>query len=354
MFFRNYHDASRNFTNACGNAGLPLSEYTHPLSPLTTSVARLGALDAKKTLIVISGTHGVEGFLGSACQSKWLRDFGSMTMPTDCAIYLIHALNPWGMKYLRRVDHENIDVNRNFLDQWNHLPKNKGYDEFAWDIECNGFTEEQYRGPGTNLYKLNKIFGADVVLRMIAPGQYTRPHGLFFGGRAPSWSHKTLRSFLKQNLKAAEHIAVMDFHTGIGAFAALELICPWTKTSDEFLRARSWYHEYNVVSPLTDDSLAPMVSGDLLTAIARLLPGRPVTAVAAEFGTYDAENLLTVLVWENLLHNLSRIQGKGRSIGEEEQKLLNHFTPDDKEWQEVCTNKGVSILNAAINGLAAL
>ncbi|MBY0452537.1 MAG: DUF2817 domain-containing protein, partial [Bdellovibrionaceae bacterium] len=76
-------------------------------------------------LIMISGTHGVEGFTGSAVQ-RYLVDQG---LPVDrTSVLLIHGFNLWGFKNLRRVNENNVDLNRNFVIDRNHFkPDDSSY-----------------------------------------------------------------------------------------------------------------------------------------------------------------------------------------------------------------------------------
>src|SRR5205807_2428201 len=70
---------------------------------------------------IASGTHGVEGYAGAACQfrllERWRDHYGK---PGDAAAghawLLVHAVNPWGYRYDSRVTRENVDINRNFVD----------------------------------------------------------------------------------------------------------------------------------------------------------------------------------------------------------------------------------------------
>jgi hypothetical protein len=43
---------------------------------------------------------------------------------------LIHALNPFGFAWLRRVNEANVDLNRNFQDFNKSLPSSAGYEAF--------------------------------------------------------------------------------------------------------------------------------------------------------------------------------------------------------------------------------
>ncbi len=62
----------------------------HPLKgaegeEIGTDTALLGAADAAKLFIVSSGTHGPEGFSGSACQLSLLNDDAGRSAPPIAA-----------------------------------------------------------------------------------------------------------------------------------------------------------------------------------------------------------------------------------------------------------------------------
>ena len=67
-------------------------------------------------LVTVSGTHGVEGFFGSAVQVEWLRRIKGAALPGDIAALHIHAINPYGFSWLRRTNEDNVDINRNWMD----------------------------------------------------------------------------------------------------------------------------------------------------------------------------------------------------------------------------------------------
>ena len=67
-------------------------------------------------LVHISGTHGVEGPAGSAIQLASLNYLSShpLSHPTTGVLF-VHGLNAYGFKHHRRVNENNVDLNRNFL-----------------------------------------------------------------------------------------------------------------------------------------------------------------------------------------------------------------------------------------------
>lgn len=85
---------------------LPLQNLAH--LDLTIDVAVLEGSN-ERVVLHISGTHGVEGFAGSAIQSALLErlaeghaDASSSEKPT---IIFVHALNPYGFSQVRALGH---------------------------------------------------------------------------------------------------------------------------------------------------------------------------------------------------------------------------------------------------------
>ncbi|MGR9072843.1 MAG: DUF2817 domain-containing protein, partial [Gammaproteobacteria bacterium] len=91
---------------------------------LVTDTVLLGDPDAQRVLVVIGGTHGIEGFAGSAIQIDLLRlmSAGRIKLFGDISFLLIHALTPWGYAWLRRCDAGGVDLNRNVVDFSGALP----------------------------------------------------------------------------------------------------------------------------------------------------------------------------------------------------------------------------------------
>ncbi|HYB54998.1 MAG TPA: DUF2817 domain-containing protein, partial [Alphaproteobacteria bacterium] len=135
-FAADYRDAHAKFLAAAALAGGTLKSYPNPLKgpageALSTDVAFFGPEDAKKVLVTVSATHGVEGFCGSGAQVDWLLGPAAAALPRGAAMLFVHAINPHGFAWLRRVTEEGCDLNRNFVDFAKPLPENPGYDELA-------------------------------------------------------------------------------------------------------------------------------------------------------------------------------------------------------------------------------
>ena len=137
-FSQSYAEARGKFLAAAEAAGLDVQSHMHPMlgrdgEPLAMDVVRDGPLDASKVLVISSACHGVEGYCGSGVQVALLGDaaWRRAAVEAGVAVVYIHALNPYGFSWWRRVTQENVDLNRNFHDFSQPLPVNKGYEELA-------------------------------------------------------------------------------------------------------------------------------------------------------------------------------------------------------------------------------
>jgi hypothetical protein len=134
-FFRPDDRSAREaFLAAARVAGARLSSQVLPDhrgpagESLAIDAAALGPAEPESLLLLISGTHGVEGLAGSGCEVGVLLDELHGALPAGGGALLIQALNPHGFAWLRRGNEHNIDLNRNGLDFCGPLPENPAYD----------------------------------------------------------------------------------------------------------------------------------------------------------------------------------------------------------------------------------
>ena len=185
-----YADARRRFLGRCAAAGIEVEHRLHPErghrgEELAVDCARLGPWDAPRVFLTLSATHGVEGFCGSGVQAGALASGLYEPLPPGVAVVLIHAVNPHGFSWLRRVDHENVDLNRNHIDHRRPRPANPGY-ELLKDAICPAaWTAEARQAAGARLAAYAARHGAMALRTAVSGGQYSHAEGLFFGGRAP-------------------------------------------------------------------------------------------------------------------------------------------------------------------------
>ncbi len=346
-----YQQARTAFLDAAARRGARISHHEHPLrgpdgGGLATDVAVLGRPGATRRLLVISGTHGVEGFAGSLCQTAWLRD--GLEVADDVEVVLVHALNPYGFAWVRRVNEDNVDLNRNGVDFTAPLPENAGYDELADALVPPVWDDATRTATTTRLLDFAGREGFDGLQAAVSAGQYRHPRGIFYGGQARVWSHHTLESVVRAELGDAERVAIIDLHTGLGEFGHGELIAshPDAPGRAELDRCFDGY-----VVPSEGTSVSADVSGDVLDSMEGWLAGVAVAGVAIEWGTVDIVSVSDALRADAWLH------GYGDPLGPEsggiKEQLRAAFAPDDPRWPSLVVDRFVEVRDRALDGLVS-
>ena len=324
----------------------------HPLTgpdggPLALDVVWLGPDDATDVVVVVSGTHGVEGHAGSALQRTWLRDLDP-ARPDGVAVCLVHALNPWGMAWTRRVNEDNVDLNRNFVD-FEDLPANPGYDRVAdllvperWDDDTRQRTTEA-------LLEVVGEVGLDTFQQWVSGGQYHHPDGIFHGGVAPVWSHVALHELATGPLRGRQRVAIVDLHTGLGPWGVGELISSEAPESAGYQRSVAWWGD-DVTSLVAGDSVSAELSGEWLPAVGAALDPAEVTAVALEFGTVDSVTVLQALRADAWLH--AHGDPSGPEAAPVKADLRAAFADPDPAWIATLDERFRTVLGGAFAGLA--
>jgi hypothetical protein len=352
-FSASYPAARRAFLDAAAAIGARVESHVNPDArgpageELATDVAWLGPADASRVLVTISGTHGAEGFAGSGIQVGSFRAGFARELGEGTALLAIHAVNPYGFAWLRRVTEENVDLNRNFVAHDRRLPANPGYDELADAICPREWNDAARAAAQARLDAYRERHGAARFQQAVSGGQYTHPDGIFYGGRAPSWSRRTLLAIAAAHLKHARRIAVIDYHTGLGPRGHGERIVVHRPESPGLARAREWWGD--ITSTSLGTSTSADVVGDGLTGLEHALDHAEVTGMALEYGVRPLMETLDALRADNWLHHHGkRDSAEGREITA---RMREVFYGDDDAWKEAVWAQGLEAQRRAVAGL---
>jgi hypothetical protein len=354
FFAQSYAEARGKFLAAADAAGLVDEQHLHPLlgaagERLAMDVVRDGARDAQRLLIVSSACHGVEGFAGSGIQVGLLSDPGwrAAVKASGVAVLYIHALNPHGFSWLRRVTQEGVDLNRNFHDFHRPLPHNAGYDEIAAALL------PQHWPPGAAdeavLDDYAARHGERALQTAITSGQYAHELGLFYGGHAPTWSNVTLRHVLAEQGRAASNIAWIDLHTGLGPCGHGERIFAGRGNDSAALqRARNWWgHE--VTSIYDGSSSAVPLQGLMWNAIHEACPAAGYTGIALEYGTVALEQTIAALRADHWLE--AHPEAPAALAAAIKKQMRDAFYIDTPQWKQQLLEQAGQAGLQALDGL---
>jgi hypothetical protein len=301
----------------------------------------------RRILVLISGTHGVEGFAGSAIQCHLLPALTTLLQQHDqLGVFIIHALNPWGFAWLRRYDHEGIDLNRNFINFDLPLPENTEYEQ----IHRNLFTQTAKPLAETLTFWRSRL-GQREFETVITRGQYQYRDGLFYGGKAASWSRQQLEQVCNNNaLHTAKSIAVIDLHTGLGPYGHGEIINDHVPETPGFDWAQQWYGS-DAKSALLGESYSVPKQG-LLDYFWHSLIGERGCFVTLEYGTYAMDQLVEVSCEEQRYHNSCGKNLQNRDINNSSViRQRDFFYPQDESWQQQVLSRADEVIPLAVQGI---
>ena len=354
LFSPDYATARSRIRDAASRLGCQIE--THPVAgrgprgeDLTVDVVITPGASLNRTLVLSSGIHGVEGFFGSAVQlgllEKWISRKGSLP-PVRCV--LVHALNPFGFAWRRRVNEANVDLNRNLLREGEAFAGSpKGYARL--DHLLNPKRAPSPWEPITLKFLLAIArYGMPALKQAVAAGQYAYPRGLFYGGDRPSRLSEVLAAHFEAWLGDSRHVLHLDFHTGLGARAACTLLIDHPPSEVHRRRLSAWFG--------ADSFEAAHAQGVAYTArgtfgewcVARKRQVDYLHAVA-EFGTYKPIQVLAGLRAENQAHHWCRPEDA--STERARQRLVELFCPQSEEWRRRVLAHSRQLVAQAFRGL---
>jgi hypothetical protein len=355
-FGTDYTDARARFLAAARAAGATLTTWQHPLrgpakERLFTDLAWVGPADAARVFVTMSATHGVEGFCGSGCQ---VASFGALAaaLPPDAALAQIHAINPHGFAWLRRVNEDNVDLNRNFVPHGTApYPVNAGYDELADAIVPAEWSGPVRAAADARLAAYSQQNGPAKLQWALSGGQYNHPHGIFFGGNAPTWSNRLLIRIVREHLSRARAIGLIDYHTGLGPYGTGEIIAALPLGSESARLTRDILGR-EVTSPDDGSSTSAPLTGVNQPAMAALLGGTAFIGCALEYGTYPVPTVLEAVRSDAWLHAHGTLDDPaGRAIKAE---IRRTFYPDADDWRRMVWGRAEEVSRRLLAGLARL
>lgn len=373
-FSSSYAQARVKFLEGAATAGLRVESFIHPLKgrdgeALAMDVAFDGSPDAKQLLILSSACHGVEGYCGSGVQVFALHDqeWREKAHAAGVAVLYIHALNPYGFSHIRRVTQENVDLNRNFHDFAKPLPVNSAYAGLhdlllpkQWPPTpenialCADWIQANTPKDAQNPQEAGLRAFQEVTTR----GQHSHPDGLFFGGQAPTWSNRTLRTVLKKYASLCHQLAWIDLHTGLGPRGLGERIFACRDDAAAYARASKWWGnagnpsgETPVTSIYNGTSASAFLTGLMWMAAYEEAPQAEYTGIAMEYGTVPVSDVLGALRAEHWLANHPEApESQAQQI---KQQLLDAFYVDADDWKGQIVSQARQSMFQAVDGLKA-
>jgi len=293
--------------------------------------------DSERIVLHSSGLHGIEGYCGSAIQVAALERSLPKDHPT---MIFFHVVNPYGMAHHRRVNENNVDLNRHGLteEEWktyaaNHFNR-EAYTKFVEWMNPEKPTDLNFVLTGLRLLLTH---GHDTLKAALVGGQYHKQEYLSYGGSSQrrETSYVKVQEFLesqRESLEAAKTVTWIDVHTGLGPFGEDTLMVDHTTDADVL---EAHFPERPHTVKVTQGY--EQVKGFFMSYFTNMFvqPHQSWVALAQEFGT-----LPTVLVGKALIQ-----ENAGRK---DDDQLRWVFYPQSRAWRARVLERGLKVLDQAI------
>jgi hypothetical protein len=271
---------------------------------------------------------------------------GSLLLPPNCAVLFIHALNPWGMQWARRCDHNGVDLNRNFTD-FSALPSTPIYypELLASFALARGARRQSWQ-------QMMLQMGREAFEQLLSGGQFEHAWAPFYGGTEPAWANQLINQVIARWQLSERELVVLDLHTGLGPYAFGELI------SDHAPASAASHYAQQVFGPavaqtLTGESHSVPKVG-LLDYCWHALMAERGCFLTLEFGTLGTDSLFDVIVDDHIFwRGKNRVKPSDESYCSNRRQMLQHFCPSDVLWQQAALFKSWQVVSRVLTHFAA-
>ena len=297
----------------------------------------------KENLILIStAQHGIEGYVGSAMLKLFMDEFAPRIRAENTGFLLVHAVNPWGMKYNRKVNENNVDLNRNFTYDSVFDPSVNPY-----FLKLKGFLAPDY--PVRSFGMETLIFAWRTVKALITEGvsaltyaallgQYAVPQAMYYGGTHHEEGSLVMIDLFRQALENYQTIIHLDMHSGYGPRYLMSI----TVVPLEPLNSAALSTKFNYPLVLRGDHQEFYAThGDMTEYFYRLwkerFPEKHVFSCAFEFGTYGESLFARIHSLRTMIFE-SQLRWHGTRDKKTEEKIRHEFSelylPAEEKWRK--------------------
>lgn len=330
-------------------------------------------------VILVSGQHGVEAPAGSALQRLILDQYLGEKLDRENTSYLlIHAMNPFGFKYGRRFNPNNVDLNRNCFNAMTDeaFPgigiRNPYYESarYLLENELSGSFHALLK-----IFRNNGIYSISAfanVVKAVLLGQYHYPKGLYFGGSQVEPECRLVQNIIAEKVKEAQNVLLINFHTGLGPAKINQIMTtpPHKDSGSDPEMDLAYAKEKQILRELFPkaecEGICTLKFGDEKSTLQKVfgkdgerLQGtlvqwaqnlfgdkrktQTMIAVTSEIGTHSEIKVAVPLINENFNYwNTKNSPKHQKAI----QSLREVFNPSDLSWRENVIKSGHQIAEA--------
>lgn len=223
-FYNSYEEIRIHLQELTAGLGVEISSHTiDEQDGLYIDAFYLPGTAEKTNLIILTtGVHGIEGYIGSVMLDVFFEEIYPTLDTETTGVLVVANVNPYGMKYYRRYNENNVDLNRNFILDWDTFDRasNKEYPKVDTFLGPTGEIGNGFWHEASFYLSLGKTAitdGADTISDALLTGQYEYPQGVYYGGDGDEASTAYLKEVFGRCLDSDyENVVHIDIHSGYG------------------------------------------------------------------------------------------------------------------------------------------
>jgi predicted deacylase len=282
-------------------------------------------------MVLSSGLHGIEGYVGHLMLEAFIKEELPKLKTTEVIIY--HPINPFGMAYYRRVNEDNVDLNRNF--SINHFSStNEDYRKAK-----HFFMIKKYHSPFlANLRFLANILGVLLKTgvksfkRATLLGQHELEKGIYYQSDHYVKSTEYMINEINYLYDGVDNVLWIDIHTGYGPRDEMSIV----NSTKELMNSEDCQKQFDYprITTLDQDDFYA-IDGDMIEYLYEKKPeGKNLYATCFEFGTkkeglWQQIQSLKAMMFENASYHepmSRRFKIYAKDL------MLSQFRPKDEAW----------------------
>ena len=295
-------------------------------------------------IVLTTGVHGMEGYIGSVMLDVFFQEVWPEVDHNDTGVLVVANVNPYGMKYLRRYNENNVDLNRNFILDWDSfdLSSNKEYPKVRSFLEPQGAMGNALwheAGFYLSLGKTAITDGAGTISDALLTGQYEYPQGVYYGGTGDEASTVYLKDVFGRCLDSSyTNIVHIDIHSGYGPRYNMVIFNSVYETMNEAESQAAFGYDHVIAY---DSEAFYATTGDTTDFFYRLADQKGADtglySTCFEFGTIGDEFFDTIL---SLKYTVDENRNHWFPTGSKTTEQVVHenymelFYPTETAWRE--------------------
>jgi hypothetical protein len=305
-------------------------------------------------VIVTSGLHGAEAMAGHAVQALLMKKLISADSLKSNFLF-VHMLNPYGAKYFRRTNKDNVDLNRNHGDKSLFEIDNKNYIRYQNLFHSKKPVDQSKWSKLLYFMKVSYcrlIYGKKSLLEAMA-GQYEDQFGTNYGGSSLAKESLVIETIIKdQSKKRYSKVYHIDLHTGYGEYGKLHLFGSNRVDAKQAQQRKKLFEGYLIDTGNDKDFYTTNGSFDDWLRKEFRSYESVVVSMVFEFGTLDSHTLWGGFesLWAFTKGNQGFHYGYKNKWSQEatEQQYEKLFNPQDYYWRKKVLEQADEVLSKSL------